>query len=90
MLKELLIEVNQANYISKALMAKKLGQPVTLIEDGFAQLVRLGYLQEDRGLQNCELPCGGCPYASMCNKNPISTMSITKKGQRYLERQQTK
>lgn len=88
MLKELLYEVNQADYISKAVMARKLDQPVALIEDGLAQLVRLGYLQEDQGLQACDLPCGGCPYASMCNKNPISTMSITEKGQNFLRKQQ--
>lgn len=84
MLKELLLEIEKSDYISKALLASKLDQPVSLIEDAFSQLVRLGYLLEDQGLQDCDLPCGKCPYTSMCNKNPITTMRITSKGRNYL------
>lgn len=86
MLKDLLVEVNKADYLSKALLARNLGQPVALIEDGLTQLVRLGYLHEDEGLQNCDLPCGKCPYASMCNKTPVKTMAITEKGHKLLGR----
>lgn len=86
MLKELLLEIEKADYISKPILASKLKQPVTLIEDGFDQLVRLGYLKEDEGLQNCDLPCGKCPYSSMCNKNPVKSMAITEKGHKLLAR----
>jgi hypothetical protein len=79
-LKDLLAEVAKADYLSKLSLAQKLEQPVGLIEDGLEQLVRLGYLKEDGGLQNCELPCGKCPYASMCQTTPIKMMALTKKG----------
>ena len=85
MLKELLMEISGADYVSKAAMAGKLGQPVSLIEDGLIQLVRMGYLSEDQGLQSCDLPCGRCPYASMCNKVPLKTLAITEKGQKVLD-----
>lgn len=84
MLKELLVEIDRADYISKHLLASKLKQPVGLIDDGLKRLVHLGYLKEDEGLSNCDLPCGKCPYASMCNTNPIKTVNLTKKGQNYV------
>lgn len=87
MLKELLLEIREADYISKAALATKLGQPMSLVEDAFERLVHLGYLREEQGLQDCDLPCGKCPYASLCTQNPIKTMSLTEKGQRFLARQ---
>lgn len=86
MLKELLVEIERSDYISKHLLASKLEQPLNLIEDGFERLIRLGYLKEDEGLANCDLPCGKCPYASMCNSTPIKTVNLTEKGQEYLTR----
>ncbi|NMB02434.1 MAG: hypothetical protein GX971_13115 [Firmicutes bacterium] len=87
MLKELLIAVGASDYLSKSVLASQLGQPISLIEDGLKQLVLLGYLAEDQEMVNCELPCGKCPYAAMCNQNPVRTMSITKKGERFLAHQ---
>ncbi|HHU60532.1 MAG: hypothetical protein QM401_01175 [Bacillota bacterium] len=84
MLKELLVEIGRADYISKYMLASKMNQPLGLIEDVFTQLIRLGFLEEDEGLSTCDLPCGRCPYASMCNTNPIKTINLTKKGQDYL------
>lgn len=88
MLKELLLEIGNCDYLSKSALASKLKKPVSLIEDGIRQLVCLGYLAEDKGLQNCDLPCGKCPYASMCNQNPLQTMTITKKGKQFLAHSQ--
>ncbi len=85
MLKELLIEINSADYVSKGLLADKLGQPISLIEHGFEQLVRLGYLSEDAGLNCYDLPCGKCPYVSMCQKEPLKTWAITPKGKSLLK-----
>lgn len=84
MLKELLVEIGNCDYLSKRILASKLGTPVSLIEGGLRQLVRLGYLAEDEGLQNCDLPCGKCPYTTMCNQNQLQTMTITKKGRQFL------
>ena len=85
MLKELLMEIDNADFVSKAVLASRLNRPVPLVEQGFEELVRMGYLAEDAG-QNCyDLPCGKCPYASMCQKEPLKTWSITTKGQNLLE-----
>lgn len=84
MLKELLREIERADYLSMARLALKLGQPVSLVEEGFSALVRLGYLAEDAGLNCQDLPCGKCPYASMCAKEPLKTWSITTKGRELL------
>ncbi len=84
MLKDLLAEVAQADYLSKSNLARKLEQPLGLIEDGLEQLVRLGYLKMDEGPQNCELPCGKCPYASVCKTTPPKTMILTEQGQKLL------
>lgn len=84
MLKELLLEISNANYLSKLGLAEKLNLPVGLVEDGLEQLVRLGYLQEDGDVQDCGLPCGKCPYASMCRTTPLKTVSLTDKGKDLL------
>lgn len=87
MLKELLVEIKKADYISKSILVEKLGQPAAVIEDGFAQLIRLGYLKEDGTATSCEMPCGACPYANLCNKVPVKTMMITEKGEKLVARQ---
>jgi len=84
LLKELLLEIKNSKYISKANIAIKLNKPVELIEDGFEQLIRMGYISEDGGLSNCSSACGSCPYANSCNKIPVKTMKITEKGEKLL------
>jgi hypothetical protein len=86
LLKELLVEIDQADYVSKERLAVILGQSVSRIEDGLAELVRLGYLSQDNGLNCADLPCGKCPYVSMCHRDPLKTWEITDKGQRVLAR----
>ncbi len=80
MIKELLLNLEQADYISKPDLAQRLSQPLAMIEAGLADLVRLGYLKLDEGLPSCELPCGGCPYAKTCNQVSVKMLSITEKG----------
>lgn len=84
MLRELLKEINTADYVAKAALAAKLGKPAVLVEGGFEELVRLGYLVEDAGADCGDLPCGRCPYASMCQKKPLKTWTITDKGKSLL------
>ncbi len=86
MIKELLRAVEQAAYISKPDLARRLGQPLAMIEAGLSDLVRLGYLKLDEGLASCELPCGGCPSAKTCSQVSIKTLSVTEKGQHALEK----
>lgn len=84
MLKQLLLEIDRADYLSMSTLASQLGQPRPLIEEGFTALVRMGYLAEEAGLNCQDLPCGRCPYASMCQKDPLKTWSVTEKGQTLL------
>ncbi|MCK9526484.1 MAG: hypothetical protein M0R49_11245 [Limnochordia bacterium] len=88
MLKQLLLEIDRADYLSMSALAARLGQPIGLVEEGFAALVRMGYLAEQASLTgpSCQdLPCGRCPYASMCQKDPLTMWSVTAKGRRILE-----
>lgn len=80
MIKELLIALDSVDYVSKPDLAARLGQPLAMIEAGLADLIRLGYLKRDDGLPACELPCGGCPYAKMCNQVSPKALSLTEKG----------
>jgi len=84
LLKELLVEIKNSNYISKSNIAIKLNKPVELIEDGFQQLIRMGYISEEDNLNSCNSYCGSCPYAKTCNKMPVKTMKITEKGEKLL------
>ena len=84
MLKDILVEIKNSNYISKGNIASKLNKPIELIEDGFNQLIRMGYIKVNDNINNCNTLCGNCPYASSCNKIPVKTMKITQKGEKLL------
>ncbi|HZK58123.1 MAG TPA: FeoC-like transcriptional regulator [Clostridia bacterium] len=84
MLKELLVVIKESNYISKSNISKKLKISEELIEEGFEQLIRMGYIKEDvRGIK-CDVGCRSCPYSESCEKMPIKTIMITEKGERLL------
>lgn len=86
MLKDLLLEIKTSDYISKENIALKFNKPIELIQDGFNQLIRMGYIEEGKELNDCPSPCGGCPYANVCNKLPVNTIKLTKKGEEVLVR----
>ncbi len=88
LLKQLLAAINDAGYVSKPALAAELGRPLVLVEEGFAALVRMGYLAEDAGAGCVDLPCGKCPYASMCQKEPVQMWKITDKGRDLLANMQ--
>ncbi len=84
MLKELLVEIKDSDYISRANISEKLEISEELVEEGFEQLIRMGYIKEDaRGIK-CDIGCDSCPYARSCDKVPIKTIMITEKGERWL------
>ncbi len=86
MLKEILKEISNSNYISKSNIAVKLNINETLIEDAFSQLVRMGYIKEDENNDvNCSSSCMGCPYAKSCSKLPVKTVILTNKGKSLLK-----
>ena len=84
MLKELLVVIKESNYIAKSKISKKLKISEELIEEGFEQLIRMGYIKEDvRGIK-CDVGCRSCPYSKSCEKMPIKTIMITEKGEKLL------
>ena len=84
MLKDLLSAINDSDYISRSNISERLNISEELVEEGFEQLIRMGYIKEDvRGVK-CDIGCGGCPYAKSCDKVPIKTIKITEKGERLL------
>lgn len=84
MLKELLAEIKDADYISKSNISKKLKISEELVEDGFEQLTRMGYIKEESNSASCDVECSGCFYVKSCNQLPIKTFMITEKGERLL------
>ncbi|NLJ77855.1 MAG: hypothetical protein GX329_00680 [Tissierellia bacterium] len=86
MLKDVLREINDSDYISKANIAIKLNRTEGLIEDAFSQLIRMGYIIEDKGVNNCNISCGNCPLARSCNKEFITSIAITEKGYKLLQK----
>lgn len=83
MLKEVLKEIKNGNYISKTNIASKLNTSEDVIQQVFSQLNRMGYIKED-STKSCNLKCKGCSFASLCNKIPINTVIITEKGEKLL------
>ncbi len=84
MLKELLVAIKDSDYISKSNISKELKISEELVEEGFEQLIRMGYIKEDvRGIK-CDVGCGSCPYSKSCDKVPLKTIMITEKGERLL------
>lgn len=85
MLKEVLKEIDYADYISKSNIAIKLNKNEDLIEDAFSQLIRMGYIMEYH-MNSCNSQCNGCAFANLCNKNPVKTVIITEKGKKLLNK----
>lgn len=85
MLKNVLKEIKNEKYISKANIAKKLNTTESVIEQAFSELIRMGYIKEDSS-KSCNSKCNGCSFASLCNRVPINTIIITEKGERLLDK----
>ncbi|NLV76564.1 MAG: hypothetical protein GX023_06225 [Tissierellia bacterium] len=84
MLKEVLKEIYNSNYISKSNIARNLNIPEELVEEAFTQLARMGYIREDNGINDCNISCSKCPYANHCNKISVNSVTITEKGEKLL------
>ena len=87
MLKDVLREINNSDYISKTNIAIKLNKSEGLVEDAFFQLKRMGYIKEESSISNCNFKCGNCPYSASCHSIPIKSIKITKKGEKLLQKQ---
>ncbi len=51
-----------------------------MVEDLINQLIRMNYLNEDKGSPTCETTCGSCAYAKNCNTTPVKIYKVTEKG----------
>lgn len=83
MLKEVLKEINDSKYISKSNIARNLNTTENVIEQAFLDLEKLGYIKTDN-TKSCNMKCKGCSFASLCNKVPLNTITITEKGKKLL------
>ncbi len=84
MLKNVLNEVNNSKFFSKALIGRNLNISETMVDELINQLVRMGYLSEDIGSPTCQSKCAGCSISN-CKTIPIKMISITEKGKRLLK-----
>lgn len=84
MLKEILDEIKNSDYISKSNISQSLNVSEDLIDEGFDQLIRMGYIREETSGSSCTIECSGCAYAKSCGHIPVKTVVITEKGERLL------
>ena len=86
MLKDILRIINQKGYISRTMLAAELGFPREMVDEGLAQLRRMGYIFEEETGQNCSSFCANCPYAKSCSKEIVKTFVLSDKGQQLLKK----
>ncbi len=85
MLKDILKIINRDGYISRNKISKELGVHEDLIDEGINQLVKMGYLLQEKTGENCSTVCSLCPYARNCGKEIVKTFKILEKGHRYFD-----
>ncbi|NLA25894.1 MAG: hypothetical protein GX878_00715 [Firmicutes bacterium] len=85
MLKGILKIINRDGYISRSRLAKELGVVQDVVDDGMAQLLRMGYLVEEERGADCATSCANCPFARNCSKEIVKVFKISDKGSAYLE-----
>lgn len=86
MLKDILNIINRDGFISKSKISTELNMSDELVEFGFNDLLRMGYLLEDNTSFQCEGSCSGCAYGNSCKKEIIKTYIISEKGNNFLMR----
>ena len=86
MLKDILRIIIREGYISKTMLAAELKTSAEMVEDGIAQLVRMGYIVEEQTGEDCAVFCGSCPFAKTCGKEIVKAFAISDKGQGVLGR----
>lgn len=84
MLEEILRYIEKTGVISKTQISRDLSMPLNLVELGFTELTRMGFLEKDQPQSCSPSLCGGCPFAKSCHKDLVSSYSITEKGQKLI------
>ncbi|MGI6752170.1 MAG: FeoC-like transcriptional regulator [Anaerovoracaceae bacterium] len=77
MLKDILHSIDKTGYISRSQLATDLNVSKEVVDDGILQLLRMGYLIEDKTSVGCAEYCGKCPFAKSCNKDIIKTFRLS-------------
>lgn len=84
MLKEILRYLNEDAHFSLANLAAKLNASPGAAEAAVQQLVRMGYIKQEKSGQACASSCGGCAFAQQCGKEVVNIYEITTKGKKLI------
>lgn len=84
MLKGILRHLNDDAYFSLIRLADKLNTSPGAAEAAIQQLVRMGYIKEEKTGEACASSCGGCPSAQHCGKEIVNIYEITAKGKELI------
>ena len=84
MLKEILRIIDELGYISKSQLASRLNTTEDMIGMGLDQLIRMGFIVEEKEAPSCSSSCGSCPYQKSCNKTFVKSFEISDKGDNFL------
>ena len=80
MLKDMLKIIRRDGYISRPRLAKELNVSGETVDDGINQLMRMGYLTEEKTGEGCSTSCAKCPFAQNCSKEIVKAFRISEKG----------
>jgi len=87
MLLETLRQIRDMQFFSLSELARKLNIDNSMASHMVEQLKAMGYLREEKLEMSCNLGCSKCSCCpEMSNLLPTSTLIITEKGNRALER----
>ena len=81
MLKDILKTIVRDGYISKSMLAAELKTSESVIEGGFNQLQRMGYIEKDEMVKDCGFDiCPGCCKVNDCKLEVAKIYKFTDKG----------
>lgn len=84
MLEGILRIIKRDGHLSRSRLA---GDP-GMIDGAIDELLKRGYLLEEKTSEGCSTFCSSCPFAKNCSKEIIKAYQISDKGNRLLEQSQ--
>ena len=85
MLGNILKIIDRDGYISRPMLSRELGFPEEVVNDGITQLLRMGYISEEKTGEDCSSFCSGCQFAKNCSKEIVNFFKISDKGLGFLK-----
>lgn len=85
MIADILKIIARDGYISYTQLAHELKTTQDMVERGIEQLLRMNYISETDGGEDCLTVCSNCPFAKNCSKEVVKTFSLAAKGKEYLK-----